>query len=340
MAKMKLGIIGPSPPDDRDFKYKNRLLAKSVLLSESEFPSKFSLEEGLLEPRDQGDCGSCAAQTGAAVVEGLNYAQYNTKAYMSPAFIYSLRSIPNQDSGMYMRNVCKILHKIGIVPEDSLKYNVSKLAPKVKYDIPYLWNENASSIDGGKEFAYSKEASKYKIGEYRLVEQTSVEMKAALFSEKAPLLIAVPVYGSSPYKNRMWHHEKYELSAGGHAMAIIGWDDDIVAYEGCAPGAFKVRNSWGTSWGDGGYTWFPYEDLMTQREAEIERASEYPNHSNAQPMPWEIYAVIDAAEIVPDLDPEPIPDPQPNNLPWWVWAAIVGAIGLPIILGILMSLGN
>jgi C1A family cysteine protease len=37
---------------------------------------------------------------------------------------------------------------------------------------------------------------------------------------------------------------------GGHAMLISGWDDDL--------GAFRIKNSWGYSWGDRGFAWLPY----------------------------------------------------------------------------------
>lgn len=38
--------------------------------------------------------------------------------------------------------------------------------------------------------------------------------------------------------------------AGNHAMLIVGYDD--------ARGAWRVRNSWGTAWGDSGYFWMAY----------------------------------------------------------------------------------
>jgi len=38
---------------------------------------------------------------------------------------------------------------------------------------------------------------------------------------------------------------------GGHAMAVVGYDD--------AKGRFLVRNSFGPTWGDGGYGTLPYE---------------------------------------------------------------------------------
>lgn len=45
-------------------------------------------------------------------------------------------------------------------------------------------------------------------------------------------------------------------SAGGHAMAIVGYDDE--KFGGC----FTVVNSWGSSWGDDGYLYIKYEDYQ------------------------------------------------------------------------------
>jgi C1A family cysteine protease len=40
---------------------------------------------------------------------------------------------------------------------------------------------------------------------------------------------------------------------GYHAVAIVGYDDQ--------KHAFKVKNSWGTGWGDGGYFWIDYNEM-------------------------------------------------------------------------------
>jgi C1A family cysteine protease len=53
-----------------------------------------------------------------------------------------------------------------------------------------------------------------------------------------------------------------------HGVDIVGWDDDHAltdfdSPDGSVPpgnGAFLVRNSWGTGWGDGGYFWVSYYD--------------------------------------------------------------------------------
>jgi C1A family cysteine protease len=53
-----------------------------------------------------------------------------------------------------------------------------------------------------------------------------------------------------------------EQLQGGHAVALVGYDDSkvITAADGAASkGAFLVRNSWGANWGLSGYFWMAYD---------------------------------------------------------------------------------
>ncbi|MBF0524088.1 MAG: hypothetical protein HQK56_03210, partial [Deltaproteobacteria bacterium] len=48
-----------------------------------------------------------------------------------------------------------------------------------------------------------------------------------------------------------------------HLVAIVGWDDTKPGKGSCPPGAWLIKNSWGTGWGDAGYFWMGYQQRVT-----------------------------------------------------------------------------
>jgi len=67
-----------------------------------------------------------------------------------------------------------------------------------------------------------------------------------------------------------------------HRLAIVGWDDNYPASRFAimppGDGAFIARNSWGSSWGEGGYCYMSYYDESFQQFTSFNNAEEPNNY--------------------------------------------------------------
>lgn len=230
----------PSPPDLRDFVYSKMIEAVTL-------PPSFDL---VMPPvRDQGQFGTCVAFASAGIKdfqESQNYPGKNLA--LSPLFIYSeskkLDGIPGQE-GTYPRVAMSVLKDKGVCLERSLPYE-----------------QMSRPVPAAPANAYD-EARQFQIGAYARI-YTIDEIKQAIYRD-GPVLAAVFVCSNfaSPEENKFIDHPDGTI-LGGHAVALCGWDDNLSHTYGNGQyrkGFLRLRNSWGTGWGQGGYAWLPYDFL-------------------------------------------------------------------------------
>jgi cathepsin L len=76
------------------------------------------------------------------------------------------------------------------------------------------------------------------------------QLKEALL-EHGPLYVSVTTTSAfRKYRAGTVHREGRRFARTTHAVLLVGWDDGREAW--------KVKNSWGTRWGEGGYMWIAY----------------------------------------------------------------------------------
>lgn len=77
--------------------------------------------------------------------------------------------------------------------------------------------------------------------------------------------------------NAYFYDSSLAEDAGWHSVSIVGWNDNFPASAFTSDpgrdGAWLVKNSWGTNWGDNGYFWLSYADENISGIYELETES-------------------------------------------------------------------
>ena len=224
--------------------------SKPLKAAARRLPRTVDLREWCSPVEDQESLGSCTANAGIGLLEYFQRRAFGRHLDGSRLFLYKVtRALLGWtgDQGAYLRTTMKGMVLFGVPPEPYWRYDAGK------------FDEEPPA------FCYAFGQSYKAIRYYRLDPPgtppggilADVRRKLAA---RLPSMFGFSVYSSMPAigegKGEIPYPRPGDRLEGGHAVVAIGYDDGKTI--GKEKGALRIRNSWGTAWGDAGYGWLPY----------------------------------------------------------------------------------
>ena len=234
----------PQLPDIRD--------ARLALPAVTSLPSSVDLSSKPDMPPvyDQGQLGSCTANAIAAAVDFQNHRQDQKWLTPSRLWIYYqervMEGTVSQDSGAQIRDGMKAVAKLGVCPETDWPYDIATFAA-----------EAAEEGLHGRAEGQGPHVRVRAAGPLRAQERARQRPSGRLRLHRLRVVRGRP---RSPRPASCRCRRRAKSIVGGHAVLMVGYDD--------AHDRFRVRNSWGTSWGQDGYFEMPYQ-YATSTQARV-----------------------------------------------------------------------
>jgi C1A family cysteine protease len=199
-------------------------------------PESFNWEDsGKVTPvRDQDGCGSCWIFAATAALEAAYSIHKNRPMDLSEQAVLSCFSRWWGCNGGWVEDVYNYFYNEGAHLEACMPYMADDEIPCVTNYCPVVAN----------------------LYEWFYIYNNVNYLKAAVMM--GPVAVCFNVYSDfNAYVGGCYSHypEPGVYPEAGHCVLITGWDDNI-----CPGGAWRVKNSWGTWWGEEGYFWIKYEN--------------------------------------------------------------------------------
>lgn len=140
---------------------------------------------------------------------------------------------------------------VSVCVGDMVTYAEKQKNKNVTVHIDYFYNKrNNTRVDGmTPREALEIASNDFGIRMFAKIQDPDTLKKSIIMN--GPCMICLPCYSG---ENEFWKDGSLE---GGHAVVLTGWDRS----------GFILKNSWGWSYGESGYTIFPYEDWDKLYEA-------------------------------------------------------------------------
>jgi hypothetical protein len=196
---------------------------------------------------NQGSEGSCVAfSVGYAARSAEQYYRSGATSYSNSSNIFSPEYLYNQikfssdcNSGSAMQTALDFIKLNGICTFQTM---------------PYSSSNGCSTLPTSTQ---SSEAQNYKISSYAKLYTTDRAAIKSMVNQKHPVIISILADNSFIAAKTGFIWKTYSGSGSlPHSVVICGYDD--------AKNAYLIMNSWGTAWGDAGYSWIDYDFFLTK----------------------------------------------------------------------------
>jgi len=215
---------------------------------------------------DQGAQGSCVAWATSYYYKSWQEKQEHTgwdlkNPYyqFSPSFVYNQIN-GGVDNGATFSAAFTLLQNKGDVDIAEMPYNAND----------YRKQPTAAQLEAAKPYRIPGDWASFWVRSTRGPYSTpnNIDQIKAWLNSGRLLVMGIPVYrdfpdfGSNPPR-AYYDYNGYSSLAGGHAVCICGYDDNINPGGADADhrGGFKMVNSWGAGWNgaSAGYLWLSYD---------------------------------------------------------------------------------
>lgn len=223
LSMNNFGVLAPKR-DLRDYKVKS---TAPIGVVEAQL-------EHLPKIKNQGSVNSCAAHAASSILEWFNQKETGEYRELSTDFIYGMQGVKlgRMDSGMYLRDVCKIVKDYGDCAANTIGTNTEM--PECAKNLAKLLTDSVL-----------KEGAMCKVKSYAKCD-TDNDIKYAILNYGG-VLGSVKWYSNYDIKNGIINFDTTSQK-GYHAVMVYGFNED----------GWLCINSWGALWGKKGKFILPY----------------------------------------------------------------------------------
>jgi C1A family cysteine protease len=225
-------LTGLVLPDNWEQIWRSHLTRDFTALPAEDLPATFNWADSgkVTSVKNQGACGSCWDFAAVAALEAIYKIQRQEEYDLSEQQILSCVSYGWGCGGGWMDYAYEHFRDYGCILESNMPYQADDSVPCTESQYPVV-----ADING-----------------WTAIPNDINSLKTALLT--APVAVAFYIYDNFySYWGGCYTHTD-DSDGVNHAVLLVGWDDNMCNGEG----AWFVKNSWGSYWGEDGFFWMKY----------------------------------------------------------------------------------